>query len=299
MSKPNIVVLMGGPDAEREISIKSGTAVAAALHKNPDFNTTLKLIDTPSTEELVSMNADVIFPVLHGPFGEGGPLQQLLEKAKVPFVGSSSIAAANAMNKVTSKEVAKKLGIPTPSWAVVQKAPCELAPPLVLKPLDDGSSVDIAICKDTQEVNASLEKLLQKRTNVLAETFINGREITVGIINGKPLPVIEIIPQTGNYDFAAKYERNDTQYIVDPSIPDDRCISWSVQLVREMKLRDVARVDFIIDRDGPWFLEVNTMPGFTDCSLLPMAASHHGLSMVELCSKLVVAALARTTPVES
>jgi len=118
MSKPNIVVLMGGPDAERDVSISSGTAVAAALEKNKSFNTTLKLIDTPSTKELLALQADIIFPVLHGPFGEGGPLQLLLERTMIPFVGSGSETSSNAMDKVISKQIAHNIGIPTPTWSV-------------------------------------------------------------------------------------------------------------------------------------------------------------------------------------
>jgi len=290
VNKPHVVVLIGGPDAEREISINSGTSVSTALKKNRAFHTTLELIDTPTVEELLALKADIIFPVLHGPYGEGGPLQKILEQTNVPFVGSGCVAAAKAMNKITGKQIAQELGIQTPTWDEVRTLDCCLEPPLVLKPINDGSSFDIAICKNKQEIMDAIPKLLQHRNTLLAESYKQGREITVGVICGEPLPVIEIVPCTGNYDFAAKYERNDTKYILDPQLPDQTCVSWAKEIVKKMNIRDLARVDFIIDDDGPWFLEVNTMPGFTEHSLLPMAASHAGLDMTALCTKLIEAA---------
>ncbi|MBC8202588.1 MAG: D-alanine--D-alanine ligase [Planctomycetes bacterium] len=290
MSKPHVVVLIGGPDAEREISIESGTAVSIALKKNPAFHTTLELIEMPTVEELVALKADVIFPVLHGPYGEGGPLQQILEQTNIPFVGSGSIASAKAMDKIASKQIAQNIGIQTPNWEKITTPICDLQPPLVLKPTDDGSSVDIVICKSEQEVQVALPKLLQHRNIVLAESYKQGREITVSVVCGNPLPVIEIVPFTGNYDFAAKYERDDTRYILDPQLPDQTCVFGALEIVKEMNIRDLARVDFIIDDDGLWFLEVNTMPGFTDHSLLPMAALHTGLDMTMLCTKLIESA---------
>ncbi len=299
MSKPRIVVLMGGPDAERNISIASGTAIANALKKNHEFQTSLELIKTPTVKDLSEMQADVFFPALHGPFGEGGELQRLLEKTSVPFVGSNSIVAANAMDKITSKEVAQDYGIPTPQWQVVNDADnINLQTPLVLKPIDDGSSFDIYICQHDRELREPLQKLLKQRKSVLAESYKNGREITVGIVDREVLPTIEIIPESGNYDFAAKYERDDTKYIINPPLRDELCVEWSVKIVEAMNIRDLARVDFIVDDEGPWFLEVNTMPGFTDHSLLPKAAAHVGWDMTTLCSKLVKCALTRESKIE-
>lgn len=290
---------MGGPDAEREISIASGTAVSTALKKNPEYNTDLVLIDQPCIKEISAMKADVIFPALHGPFGEGGPLQRILEETRIPFVGSGSEACEIAMDKVASKKIARDLGIPTPSWSVVEciEQP-SLQTPFVLKPIDDGSSIDIFICHDELVAKEVLTDVLQRRKAMLVEEFKKGREITVGIACGQVLPTVEIIPQSGNYDFAAKYERNDTRYVLDPPLQDQTCAEWALQLVDAMHVRDVARVDFIVDEDGPWFLEINTMPGFTDHSLLPMAAAHRHWDMSTLCSKLVASALARSATAE-
>ena len=299
MTVPNVVILMGGPDAEREISIASGTAVSNALKKNSAYKTNLVLIDEPCIEEIAAMHADVIFPALHGPYGEGGRLQTVLEETGVPFVGSGSKACAIAMDKVASKKIAKELGIPTPDWSVVDhiEQPC-LQTPFVLKPIDDGSSIDIFVCHEEHVAREALIDVLQRRKAMLAEEFKKGREITVGIACGRVLPTIEIIPQSGNYDFAAKYERSDTRYILDPPLRDQQCVEWALQLVDAMHVRDVARVDFIVDDNGPWFLEINTMPGFTDHSLLPMAAAHFNWDMSTLCSKLVASALSRSATAE-
>jgi D-alanine-D-alanine ligase len=284
---------MGGPDAEREVSIDSGTSVATALQKNTSFETSLVLIDEPSIDDILKLEANVIFPVLHGPYGEGGPLQKLLEQTSIPFVGSTSTAAAAAMDKVRSKEIASSIGIQTPSWQVRNEPSCSMKPPVVLKPIADGSSVDISICTKAEDVEKVATKLLRKREWFLAEEYKKGRELTVGILGDSTLPPIEIIPQGGNYDFAAKYERDDTSYIIEPTLPNQLCTTWAKKIVHRLNIRDIARVDFILDDAGLWFLEVNTMPGFTDHSLLPMSAAHVGLNMTSLCTKLVEYALAR------
>jgi D-alanine-D-alanine ligase len=223
-------------------------------------------------------------------------MQELLEQTGVPFVGSSSIAAARAMDKECTKEIAQSVGIQTPTWSVLtEEQPCPIVPPLVLKPCNDGSSIDMAICWTATEVQSARKLLHKNRDSLLAETYINGREITVSIINGKPLPIIEIIPakEVQTYDFAAKYERNDTQYILDPDLPPNNCIESALLLYQTMHIRDIARVDFMFDKDGAWLLEINTMPGFTNHSLVPMAAKSAGIEMVQLCCTLVELALNR------
>jgi len=288
---------MGGPDAEREISIASGKAVAAALEETGKFEVVVQCIERPTREEIANIRADVVFPVLHGPFGEGGPLQTMLEDAGIAFVGSSSKVSRDAMDKVITKQIATRIGIPTPPWSVVTKdEECTIALPLVLKPIDDGSSVDIVICHDHNQVTSARKKLHQVRPTLLVESYVVGREITIAIVNGTALPVIEIIPppDLNTYDFAAKYERDDTHFVIDPTLPENNCREIALELYDVMGVRDIARVDFLIDNDGAWLLELNTMPGFTDHSLLPMAANHAGISMSELCTELVRAALSRT-----
>ena len=298
MSRLAVTVLMGGPDAEREVSIASGKAVISALEQSGKFDVASQCIEIPTESEIASIVSDVVFPVLHGPFGEGGPLQLMLESAGLPFVGSSSQVSHNAMDKVTTKQIASTCDIPTPPWCVITADdPCTIPPPLVLKPIDDGSSVDMAICFDIDQVTIARNRLHQARPLLLAESYIGGREITVSIIDGTPLSIIEIIPPDDlqTYDYAAKYERDDTQYVIEPNLPPNNCTEMAIKLYQTMGVADIARVDFIIDQEGVWLLELNTMPGFTDHSLVPMAAKHAGIEMPELCAGLVELAAKRTS----
>ncbi len=296
MSKSAVTVLMGGPDAERDVSIQSGKAVVRALEESNRFIVHSKVIDQITVDELLRMKPDIFFPVLHGPYGEGGPLQELLEQSEIPFVGSTSISSRNAMDKAYTKKIANQIGIQTPNWSVLSKdETCDVVIPLVLKPVDDGSSIDIAICRTPTEVAEARALLHKKRDVLLAESYIRGREITVGIMNGQPLPLIEIVPPTdiATYDFEAKYERDDTLFIVEPQLPPNRCVEHALLLYESMGIQDIARVDFILDDEGEWLLELNTMPGFTDHSLIPMAAKHAGIDMCTICSSLVEIALSR------
>ena len=293
MSQQRVTVLMGGPDAERDVSIASGIAVTNALNQTNLFDVSSIVIDTPSLQEIEMIESDVIFPVLHGPFGEGGPLQELLERAGKVFVGSSSDVAKTAMDKIATKQIASKLGIQTPSWCCVKKnVSPSIDPPLVLKPNEDGSSFGISICANQKEVSEHLGSL-ENPDCMLAETFIKGREVTIGFFCGKTFPMIEILPPCDlqSYDFEAKYERDDTQYILEPNVPQNDCAQWTNLLCIEIGIKDIARADFILNEQGAWFLEVNTMPGFTDHSLLPMAAKHIGIEMPELCTRLIQSAM--------
>jgi D-alanine-D-alanine ligase len=295
----NVLVLMGGPDAERDVSLQSGDAVARALRANIDYAVRDCIIDRPDLDALrtlIGPDTDVVFPVLHGTWGEGGALQALLEEIGVPFVGSSSDVARIAMDKRETKSRLDAHNVRSPRAALLgPDDPCAIEPPLVLKPNNDGSSVDLRICHSVDEVNDGRAELHPKRYMLLAESFIRGREVTVGILGDRALPLIEIVPATTFYDYAAKYERDDTAYRVDPDdiACADVCAAWALRAFRELGCRDLGRVDFMIDESGPWFLEINTMPGFTDHSLVPMAARAIGLEMPDLCRSLVTMASLR------
>ena len=302
--RKNVLVLMGGPDAEREVSLMSGTAVAEALRDGGRFCVIEQTIDRPGYDELRRMvestDADVVFPVLHGHWGEGGPLQELLEEIGLPYVGSRPRAARLAMDKLATKAMLAPDAVPTPpSRQLRAEDECDLAPPLMLKPIDDGSSVDMRICLNDSDIAAARAVLHPKRGRLMAERYIDGRELTVGIVCGEALPLIEIIPTVEFYDYEAKYQRDDTRYLIDPDVPDAvkrRCSEIAMLAFRRLGCRDLARVDFMLDADGPWFLEINTMPGFTSHSLVPMAARSIGLDMPALCKKLAETALARGAP---
>jgi len=299
--KPTVLVLMGGPDAEREVSLMSGREVAGALRESGRFAVNEQIIDKPALNDLKSLatGCAAVFPVLHGRWGEGGPLQELLEQLGVPYVGCRAKAAALAMDKMAAKTLAATDNVPTPPSRALETGDiCDLEPPLVLKPIDDGSSVDLHICQTQAQVDEARNQLHPKRGRLLAERYIRGREVTVGIIGGKALPLIEIIPskQVEFYDYQAKYFRDDTRYVLEPELPPgltERCQAIALSVFNRLGCRDIARADLMIDERGPWFLEINTMPGFTTHSLVPMAARRTGVEMPELCARLVEGAVAR------
>lgn len=302
-----VLVLGGGPDREREVSVNSSRGVADAL-RQAGFGVNYQIIDRISREQLRALDGDVIFPVLHGAFGEGGPLQDLLEQDGRPFVGCRAPAARLAMDKMATKMAAARIGIPTAESAVVNRHDASLPfpPPLVMKPIHDGSSVGLHLCKDLAAYHAARAQVdadidLNPGRAYMAERMISGSELTQGIVVGEagelePLDLIEIRPAEGAYDYEAKYLRNDTRYIVGPSL-DPECVAtiraWSLKLAAAIGVRHLCRVDFLLEHSTrtPWLLELNTMPGFTDHSLVPMAAAHRGVAMPALCARLVNAAL--------
>jgi D-alanine-D-alanine ligase len=298
---PSIVVLLGGPDAEREVSLMSGAEVAAALRAAGGFEVVERVIDAPSADVLAAIvreaGADAVFPVLHGRWGEGGALQERLDAIGVPYVGSGAAASALAMDKMRTKRLLAGDGVRTPEAITIDAGdPCPLDPPLVLKPNDDGSSVDLRICRTRDEVEAARTVLHVKRGRLIAERYVDGRELTVGVVAGAPLPVIEIVPAVEFYDYEAKYTREDTRYAPDPDLPPGvaESVTAATMLAWDrIGCRDVARADFMLDDAGAWFLEINTMPGFTTHSLVPMAARHAGRELSDVCADLARAALRR------
>jgi D-alanine-D-alanine ligase len=292
----NVLVLKGGPDAEREVSLRSGAMVAAALRR-AGAQVEEITIDRPGLAEIRAMPGDVVFPVLHGPWGEGGVLQEILEQDGRPYVGCGPDAARLAMDKPASKRAVAEDGVPTPPSQVLRPGDALTLPtPLVLKPCDDGSSVDLRVCATAEDAARARLELHVRRPILLAESFIEGREITIGLLEDRELPLIEVRPKCGLYDYEAKYNRDDTEYRLDPELPPGVAESirkWARAAWRRLGLRDVARVDFMLDARGAWFLEANTMPGFTDHSLVPKAAAHAGLSMERLVVGLAERAMAR------
>lgn len=297
-----VLVLGGGPDAERKVSLVSAAAVAEALRLVGEFEVVERTIDRVRRDDLRAMPGDVVFPVLHGAFGEGGPLQELLEADGRPFVGSGSAASRLAMDKAATKAAAVRLGVPTPAFTIFDPRDegCALPLPVVLKPVHDGSSVGLHLCRDRAEWHAAhAAALADARGNpgrvYMVEQMIHGRELTVGLLDGAPLPIVEIVPADGVYDYEAKYHRDDTRYVVSPALPPgagEAVQRAAAAVAGALGVRHMARADFILDAAGiPWLLEVNTIPGFTGHSLLPMAARSAGLEMPALCARLVALAL--------
>jgi D-alanine-D-alanine ligase len=296
-----IAVLGGGPDAEHDVSIESSTAVAKALQE-AGLDAKLELIDRP--ESLSHIKADLLFPVLHGRWGEGGPLQDILDCDGRPYVGSRSSAARIAMDKLATKLLASKLGIQTPAAVLLNTNDrVGLDLPFVIKPVLEGSSVGLYICHTEQEAQTAYEaSCVDINANpgqvTMVEQFTSGREITCPVLEraGKleTLPLVEIAPAEGVYDFEAKYQRDDTVYTISPSnIDTDSIQADTKRLAEAIGIRHLARADYIVDASGDhWLLEINTMPGFTSHSLVPQAAAHSGLPMPALCAYLAELAFA-------
>ncbi|HLO41390.1 MAG TPA: D-alanine--D-alanine ligase [Phycisphaerales bacterium] len=296
------LVLGGGPDAEREVSLISSRAVADALESG-GIAVTYEVIDTISASELARLGGDVVVPILHGPFGEGGQLQDVLERDGRPYIGCGPIAARQAMDKIATKLAAARIGVPTAPAAIFNPADSvsSIELPVVLKPVHEGSSVGVHLCHTRAAWAEALpivreDKRIYPDRTYMIERLIAGTEITVGVLDPAgtdacALPPIEIRPAVEFYDYEAKYNRDDTQYIVDPPLPGtvkDDIQRYALALARELGVRHLCRVDFLLDHEGrPWLLEVNTMPGFTGHSLLPMAANHIGLDMPRLTATLM------------
>ena len=288
-----VTVLRGGPSAEREVSLAGGGAVAAAIRALGHVVTEADI--TPDDLTALDTPADIVFPVLHGQFGEDGQLQEILEQRGLAFVGSGSEASRIGIDKDATKRKWQTAGLPTAPWAVVTSGdwspPDELEPPLVIKPLAEGSSIGLSVCDTVESLRRVLPQAIADFGRVMIERRLEGPELTVGVLGHDPLPVIQVRPAAGLYDYAAKYERNDTDYFLDPGLDRTTCQAVQQLAVNAFELlgcRDLARIDLILDRRaGPQLLEINTLPGFTDHSLLPKAAAHAGIPFSRLVEMLL------------
>jgi len=299
----NVAVLMGGIGPERQVSLQSGRCVAQAL-REAGLNVTTADITPDNMEILDDSDIDVFFVALHGQFGEDGRLQKILEDKGLVYTGSGPTASRLAFDKLASKKLFAQAGIAVPE--VIEFTPdtapsrldrdiLRLGDLFVVKPVAQGSSVGVSIVSGPQQAVSAARKTWEQFGNCMIERYIAGRELTVGILSGRELPIIEIKSRTGFYDYHAKYVDDQTEYLFD-TIEDDCLVAGISQAALNcfdsLGCRDFARVDFILGDDGvPYVLEVNTIPGFTNHSLLPKAAAKAGLSMSNLCLMIVEAAL--------
>ena len=291
-----VAVMMGGKSAEREISLKSGAAVLSALQRS---DVDAQAFD-PAVEDLSTLrekNIDRVFIALHGRGGEDGALQGALDLMEIPYTGSGVLASALAMDKWRSKLVWQAAGIPVPDFAVITAdsdfAAVEekLGLPLFVKPANEGSSIGISKVKQHGDLPAAFAAAVKFDPVVLAERFLAGGEYTVGILGDRALPVIRIVPATEFYDYESKYLRDDTEYRIPSGLSAD-----SEQELQQLAQRAFAvlggrgwgRVDLMLDDAGkPYVLEVNTSPGMTDHSLVPMAARAAGLSFEQFVTRVL------------
>ena len=295
-----IGVLMGGSSSEREISLKSGHAVYAALSQ---LGAEVVAVDvtTDNRQEVAnlikSQGIDCAFLALHGRFGEDGGIQQILDDLGILYTGSGVTASKLAMDKIASRKIFADHGLPVPGYRVLEKASgntdCKsnLVFPLVVKPATHGSSIGLSIVDREEDLAAAIDLAFSYDERILIEDYIPGREVTVGILNEEALPVIEIIPKKRFFDFQAKYQTGMTDYVV-PAVLEEavakKVQSNSLAAHKLLGCFGCSRVDMILNNSNiPFVLEVNTIPGFTATSLLPKAANLIGMDFGHLCLKLI------------
>ncbi|MEO5913934.1 MAG: D-alanine--D-alanine ligase [Luteolibacter sp.] len=296
LSGKKIAVLMGGPGSERAVSLASGNAVLKALL---ELGLDAVPVDVTTTEIQLPEGIDLAFNVIHGTFGEDGQLQDAMEKLGVPYTGAGSASSKLAINKTLAKEKFLAAGVPTARSETVSLSPgvvpaLTLKAPLVIKPPLEGSSVGIRIVKSQDEVAAALLEAAEKYSEVLIEEFIQGKELTVGILDGKALPVVQITPPDGVYDMASKYpwlsgaKGSEYQCPADLDLETTMAVQAAATAAHHsLGVEIYSRVDVLLDSNNrPFVLEANTIPGMTETSLLPKAAAAIGISFPELCKTI-------------
>jgi len=294
-----VAVLMGGRSAERAVSLKSGERVLAALKA---MGVDAHAFDPKERgiASLVEQRFDRAFVILHGRYGEDGTIQGALELLGIPYTGSGVLASALAMDKWHAKLVWQACGIPTPRsellahGADMQAVATRLGLPLMVKPANEGSSIGMTKVKNARELPEAYALAANYDPVVVAEAFVEGVELTAGILGDKPLPLIKLETPREFYDYEAKYQANDTRYLIPCGLPPDaeRIVQdEALYAFNALGCSGWGRVDLMLDRSGkPYFLEVNTSPGMTDHSLVPMAARHAGLSFEDLCLRILESA---------
>ena len=323
----NVVVLMGGTSAEREISLRTGRGIARSLQnlghrvaavdaasgralpaaEEAQAALPVEALDRTAPAALVRgealLGADAVFIALHGGTGENGVLQALLDLAGKPYTGSGVLASALAMNKAMSKRIFVSEGLPTPRWALVPAgtaaAGVDVAAlggyPVVVKPNEEGSSVGLTIVTAPAGIGEALRLAGEGGSEILVEEFIDGRELTVSVLGDQVLPIVEIKPKSGVYDYAAKYTAGASEYFCPADLPPEvtaRVQALGLRSAQVLGCRGVSRADFRLSADGvAWCLEVNTIPGMTPTSLVPMAAKAAGMSYDQLVQRMLDLAL--------
>lgn len=285
-----VAVLMGGISSERDVSLRSGASIAQGLI-DAGCDVTGVVLDSESIEGRIPAGTEAVFIALHGGYGENGGVQADLNKLGIPYTGSGAKASALAMDKVATKRAFIAAGILTPAYRLLEPGEDDagMAFPLAVKPPCDGSSVGLTCPCYPEEWKHALDVARAVDQRVLVEEFIPGKEWTASIVAGETLPIIEIAPNGGVYDYASKYTKGATVYtpLADTDL-SRACKAIAVKACEAIGVRGLARVDFRVKDDGTCYaLEVNTVPGFTATSLVPKAAAKAGLSFSETCAKIL------------
>ena len=302
----HIAVLMGGPGSEREVSFATGKGVAKALRS---LGAKVTEIDVQGPDFKLPDDIDLAFIALHGTFGEDGQVQKILEERGVAFTGEGVAESELAFDKIRSKEAFRKQGVTTPYWQIVTSGQRPTIPiPFVIKAPRQGSTVGVHIIKNDREIDAAMADAAKYDRELLVEKFIRGRELTIGILGEQTLPILEIIPKGGVYDFTNKYPflnpsaGGGAEHVCPARISgkETRAIqdlAWRAH--RTLGLQVYSRVDIMFPAEAePTVLEVNTIPGMTEASLLPEAAAAAGISYPELCARIIELSRARREHLE-
>ncbi|MDP3112978.1 MAG: D-alanine--D-alanine ligase [Thermodesulfovibrionales bacterium] len=303
LTDKKIGVLMGGVSAEREVSLRSGKAVFNAL-KNFGYNVVSMDVSSNVCEELKRERIEMAFLVLHGGWGEDGSIQGLLDVMGIPYTGSGVLASALAMNKEASKKIFLYHKIPVPPFAVVtqktlnaQRLTLNFSLPWVVKPASEGSSVGVSIIKNKKQVKTAFEKCFEYGREIIVEKYIKGKEVQIGILNDKSLGGVEVRPSLEFYNYEAKYTPGLTEYILPPEISERtyrKAKDVALSSHKALGCSGATRVDLIIGKSGnPYVLEVNTIPGMTETSLLPKIARLAGLDFPMLIEEMLKDAINR------
>lgn len=296
LKQKTVAVLMGGLSAEREVSLRTGKAVATALEQ-AGYRIVAIDVSRELPAQLAAAGAEVAFIALHGRFGEDGTVQGLLELLGIPYTSSGVLASSLAIDKVATKQMLIYHGLPTPAFRVFKRgedpgpflAACSTFP-LVVKPAREGSTIGISIVRSHAELAAGFEEALRHDSTVLVEEFIAGAEVTVAVIDGTPLPIIQVVPKEGFYDYTNKYTVGRTEYLLPAPLAADvyaRLQQAAVAAYQGVGCSGAARIDFMVRGDEIFCLEVNTIPGMTETSLLPKAAAHVGIPFGELAQRIL------------
>lgn len=302
-----VAVVMGGPSAEREVSLNTGAAIANALREYGYTNVVEIDLDPRNFgKQLAESKAEVVFNAVHGFYGEDGRLQTLLEICEMPYTGSGMIASVSCMDKVITKRMLRDAGISTPACLIVNKKESGIKEkimqrfslPVVIKPASQGSSIGVEIVKEENQLDEALANAFKYSRDILVEEFIGGKELTVSMMqkDGEvvALPVIHIAPHSGMYDYHSKYTKGATEYICPADLDEEttkKVQEISKQAYEVLGCSGVARADVMLDEEGNGYvLEINTVPGMTATSLVPKAAAAAGISFPELCNIILQSA---------
>ena len=299
-----IAVLMGGPGSERDVSFATGKGVVNALRS---LGAEVTEVDVKGPDFELPHGIDLAFIALHGTFGEDGQVQRILEDRGVAYTGEGAAESELAFDKIRSKEAFRQHDVTTPYWQIVTIGQRPTIPiPFVIKAPRQGSTVGVHIIKNEREIDAAIADAGKYDRELLVEKFVPGRELTIGILGEQALPILEIIPKGGFYDFTNKYPflnpsaGGGAEHVCPAKIPEDRTRAiqdLALRAHRSLGLQVYSRVDIMLPEEGePAVLEVNTIPGMTEASLLPEAAAAAGIGYAELCARIIELSQQRPRP---